>query len=446
MGALRSDRCEAAPPMTDFANAVVSLQPPDPGGSLILGPTRNLITGQAKFQKIFGAPTSLEEDLLTVASAVFASDLANPRGERERYTRRLYVTIPVVNFQAFLRVKEDVEHALFLLSNDSWEITFEPRRGQPEGQRDWVVNTGTTLLFSGGLDSLTQAIALAESGEQAFLVSHDSGNPVVADSQRALAQYVVRLPTARLRWESFRVGARTGGGLQFPPTHEPSQRARSFLFLALAALVARRSGHGRIVFIAENGQMAIHVPLTAARIGAFSTHTAHPEVISTLQNVFQQLLGTAVQIENPYLYSTKAEVVSPLCTGHREVLGRSVSCWRSSRLTGGWRHCGECVPCLVRRIALEFNGVEDREWSRDLFTQDIAALPESDTGKRNYVELAEFVRNFGSTATDADLAFRYPDLVSEYFDQCQATGMYRRFAAEAQSVLAKYPSAARIIA
>ena len=55
---------------------------------------------------------------------------------------------------------------------------------------------------------------------------------------------------------------------------ENSQRTRSFLFLVLGALAARRAGHIEIVYLAENGQMAIHLPLTQGRIGAFSTHTA----------------------------------------------------------------------------------------------------------------------------------------------------------------------------
>src|SRR5213082_2450013 len=55
---------------------------------------------------------------------------------------------------------------------------------------------------------------------------------------------------------------------------ESSQRTRSFLFLTVAALCARRVGHQNIVVIAENGQMAVHLPVTEGRIGPFSTRTA----------------------------------------------------------------------------------------------------------------------------------------------------------------------------
>jgi hypothetical protein len=50
---------------------------------------------------------------------------------------------------------------------------------------------------------------------------------------------------------------------------ENSQRSRSYLFLTLAALCARRVGHDEVLVIAENGQMAIHLPITQARIGPY---------------------------------------------------------------------------------------------------------------------------------------------------------------------------------
>jgi hypothetical protein len=39
---------------------------------------------------------------------------------------------------------------------------------------------------------------------------------------------------------------------------ESSQRTRSFLFLVIASIAARRSGFHDVILIAENGQMAIH--------------------------------------------------------------------------------------------------------------------------------------------------------------------------------------------
>ena len=70
---------------------------------------------------------------------------------------------------------------------------------------------------------------------------------------------------------------------------ENSQRTRSFLFLTLAALVTRRCGFNKVLFMAENGQFAIHLPLNSSSVGPFSTHTADPQFIQLIKYAFKLL-------------------------------------------------------------------------------------------------------------------------------------------------------------
>jgi 7-cyano-7-deazaguanine synthase in queuosine biosynthesis len=240
-----------------------------------------------------------------------------------------------------------------------------------------------------------------------------------------------------------RIALRTGGykhkDFDFPSDQdrEETQRTRSFMFLAIGSLAARRSGQSEVVMIAENGQMAIHLPLSAARIGAFSTHTAHPQFVDLASEFFSKVLDYQIQVSNPYLYKTKAEVVKNLVARHATAVGYSVSCWRGSRVPGS-NHCGECVPCLVRRVALEMNGLKLPEYARDLLAEDVSNLPEDNEGKRNVVEFAEFASAF-KRLPQAELQFMYPDLFSAHFDTDAAVHMYKRFADEALTVLSQYP-------
>jgi len=64
--------------------------------------------------------------------------------------------------------------------------------------------------------------------------------------------------------------------------------------------------------IAENGQMAIHLPLTTGRISAFSTHTAHPEFCLLHEPNFKECIMFQHEYHQSVLYKTKAEVVSIL--------------------------------------------------------------------------------------------------------------------------------------
>lgn len=433
------------------AVAVIVDGNPSPSADLSLAPGLNLGTGERSCTSYFGTLTSLEVDLLTVASALYCSDLAIKRGEREEIARSIKVTIPVINLALFRSVRDRMVYALYLLSHDAWDLKFVQRPGIPEANQDFPsTQYRQVLLFSGGLDSLAGALRFGEGGEHTALVSHVTANRIVSGCQEELMGYLqARFPNIFERF-AFRVGGRNNIGRGFPfPTdgdREETQRTRSFLFLALGALVARRLGVHEVVVIAENGQMAIHLPLSAARIGAFSTQTAHPAFLSTAAGLFSTLLQHDIRIDNPFLYDTKAEVIARAVAAHQGAVEKSVSCWKASRVTGAKRHCGFCVPCIVRRIAVETHGIELDEYQRDLFREDLSGISPDDIGKKNLVELAELVRTFTDNLSQSEYEDLYPDLISPYFESRRTVGMYRRFASECQAVIARYPLVTSIFA
>lgn len=416
--------------------------------SLRLRPGTNLVTGEKEFRSRFGEPTSLEMDLLTLASAIFASDLAFKRGERSNFHRQIHLTIPVVNRRAFQSVAENLGFALARVSHDAWTLDFVQREGEPEHGRMWLQNgEGKVLLFSGGLDSIAAAILYGESKERVHLASHVTANQAVRGAQQSAFGYLEEQFSGQFSHLPSRVSGidRARDGFPFPQEREETQRTRSVLFLALAALVARREGIRDVVIIAENGQLAIHLPLSAARIGAFSTHTAHPEFVGIMGDVLSELLDYPIRIENPFLYRTKAEVVADTVERHRRIVEDTVSCWKASRVGGGRNHCGSCVPCLSRRIALESNGLELDEYQRDILSEQVSNLESGDEGKRNLVELIEFVNAFHSPQSQAELEMMYPELLNEEIDSASAIEMYRRFAHESLNVFDRYPSVKAIV-
>jgi 7-cyano-7-deazaguanine synthase in queuosine biosynthesis len=409
-------------------------------GTLLLVPDRNLVTGRSELARALGGPlTSLEDDLMLLASSVFATDLAAKRGEREHHSRTLQLTVPVANLQLFERLRDDLAVILYLLSDDNWIIDFVQGPGTPEAARRWDTGRGKTLLFSGGLDSLAAAVEIAAAGEHFQLASHYTSSPSVVGSQRTLFEYLRATFPGQVERVSARVTGRATAGLPFPSDdkRETSQRTRSFMFLAIGAITARRTGYHELVMIAENGQMAIHLPLSPSRIGAFSTHTAHPEFVHDMEQFLCSVLSTPLTLRNPFLYRTKAECVARLVRDHRHAVERSVSCWRGSRQA--LNHCGICVPCLIRRIALETHGLRLAEYERDLLSEDVQRLSPDDDGKRNLNELGDFIRWFGGGHPDADILDNFPDLHNEFIDREAAMKMYKRFAREARAVLTNYP-------
>jgi hypothetical protein len=88
------------------------------------------------------------------------------------------------------------------------------------------------------------------------------------------------------------------------------------------------------------------------RIGSLSTRTTHPIYLL----MFQELISNAglnVTIENPYKDKTKGQMLIN-CKNQaliKQYAHKSTSCGRFKR--HGHKHCGRCVPCLVRRAAFK---------------------------------------------------------------------------------------------
>src|SRR5579863_3851122 len=159
---------------------------------LLFVPGRNLITGAKTLTDELGQLTSLEEDLLTLATAIFAADVALRRGEREQFTRDFRLQVPVTNHAAFVALQAELIDILYFLTSDNWEVIFLPREGTPEPHRTWPTGRGSTLLFSGGLDSFAAAVDELSANRPLQLVSHCSpsaqvGQNGVIEEERELA-------------------------------------------------------------------------------------------------------------------------------------------------------------------------------------------------------------------------------------------------------------------
>lgn len=407
-----------------------------PKGWMVLREGSTLLTGARDFRDSFGSePTTLEADLLRLAAAVFAADRACARGEREDIGRQIELSVPVTNIAILLPLVRDIERVLRFLSNDGWTLELRQQRGSAERLRRWPEGGGHTLLFSGGLDSLAAALEFGYATHNLQLVSHRTFNSVTTTAQRSLADELARRRVLTAHRQLF-VSSRSGQHLVHD--EENSQRTRSFVFLVLGALAARRTGQHTLVYLAENGQMAIHLPLDSSRIGAFSTHTAHPHVLVAMTNFLTTALRAPLVVQNPYVYRTKREVVEPLIATAADLVPTATSCWRNSRLRAGVTHCGSCVPCQVRRIAIESCGPDLTAYGRDLWRERIRELPWDDDGRRNLSELIQFAMQFISQSNE-ELVSNWPELLSRDFDSLEVIEMYRRFAAEAIQIWQQYP-------
>lgn len=402
---------------------------------------RDVTTGKKSVEETFGEVSSLELDILTIAASIFAVDRGHKRGEREEFARILELHIPVINIGHLQGLMPIVERTLRILSNDTWAISLYQTDGPVYKFQPSKFSPGKVLLFSGGLDSLAAAVEFSQGTGTLALVSHHTMNWQTTSTQAALYKILVA-KGRKLAHHSFFVSARNRGS--FDHAIENSQRTRSFLFLTLAAITANRLGSREIVMIAENGQMAVHLPLNSARLAAFSTHTAHPDVLAQMQIFLTAAFQIDFKIENPYVLKTKREVIAPIVAAIPEAILSSNSCWKSSRLPKGATHCGECIPCFIRRIAIESYQPDQTAYGRDVFKENFRNLGAGDEGRRNLADFAEFTLKF-EKMSDLELYEEWPELFSVNIDAKATMAMYRRAAKETRSVLSKYPAGTQVL-
>ena len=139
------------------------------------------------------------------------------------------------------------------------------------------------------------------------------------------------------------------------------------------------------------------------------------------------------------VHLTKREVVDIVRATLPQAIPIANSCWRNSHLPAGATHCGECIPCFIRRIAVEFSGADPTSYNRDPWNDDPASMSEDDIARRNLADLAELVMKFESS-NEEEIMSEWPELYAPTINATEVIALYRRFSYEARTVLSRYPS------
>ena len=330
----------------------------------------------------------------------------------EGWTREIEVlNMPVIHIDEFRAIKDKMDNAVSFLTGDNWNINYSLSEGilyqAKEDIEDWGdINIFKKVsLFSGGLDSLIGVIDELErfSPERKLLfISHkDLGKEGVDQNgiMRIFAlQQLYSNKYAQIQ-TSVGIGRRNLGGGRL--SKESTFRSRSLLFIGMGIYAAHKIGDNVPLIIPENGTIALNIPLMPSRRSACSTRTTHPTFLKQLQDILQEI-GITNPMNNPYELKTKGEMV--IESANQEVLGHlieaSCSCAKRGRMQhwdkrgAGVRHCGMCLPCIYRRVALHMNGLDNPDrYGTDVFNGmrfDINNLGQQSS--RDFRTLLEFIK------------------------------------------------------
>jgi 7-cyano-7-deazaguanine synthase in queuosine biosynthesis len=311
-----------------------------------------------RFERLAVPPSRQAMDLVAVAMAVTAADTFVPRDDAaDGWRREIEIDVPVVEPQRWNALAPLLARTLGFLSGDSWSFNFRGGGLPPPSPLDVShralidpMQVDAIALFSGGLDSALGVADLLDAGVRPLLVSH-----APQGDRTYQAAVWGRLPKRPQRFLFNSYPTRAGN-------REITTRTRSFVFLSFAALVAQavrtfRGTSEMDLHICENGLIALNPPLTARRIGALSTRTAHPHYLSLVQELLDAL-ALGVRISNPHRHETKGEMLARRSSdpGIEDFASSTVSC-------GNWHRkhmqCGRCWPCSIRRSSFHRAGLTD---------------------------------------------------------------------------------------
>lgn len=409
------------------------------GGDVRAVRTRDTAGGSANWRfnpdrLVIGLPNPLNDrqmDWMEIHSAIFAADRAAGRDPGLDWNRSIELHVPVRDPNHWSNFSAAFEDIFASLTYDRLSLQFHSAatfRDAPRQRQTPFPEADCVALVSGGLDSFVGALELHDRGAKPLFLAA-SGSGATNGAQGDVFDALSKLDPTR---EMLKLVCKRRGGF---PGDEVSQRSRSFLFASAAALVAAAMGF-EDVYVNENGIMAVHVPLTAARYGSFSTRTATPRVLNQMARLATDALGARVEIKNLLLGMTKGEVTHRAKQlGHAGEVRKTISCWSISHTR---THCGHCAPCLLRRVACLEHNVDDVDYELDVLS-DPAAL-DKDDAKDTLVHFIQMAEEFHD-GDDFDLELDHADLINGASGRgvSDTIALYRRWASEVLTTFADYP-------
>ncbi len=313
-------------------------------------------------------------DLVDLAMAVYHADrraqrVRNPLVLTGQRDLRIKLPLRDLTFWNKREVTDRLTNLLYWFTEDQWTFTFVPRRGTPR-----LAETKTYLfplsvnppaavvLFSGGLDSLAGLCTqLEKSPDHSFVLLSGWTHNRMDHIQRNLVKGL------RRHWQSASrelISVAVPFGLyksQDATREEPSQRSRGFVFLVLGA-VAAAMAEIQTLWVLENGVGAVNLWLNEGQLGVDNARGVHPLSLIRMAEFLRLILDQSLLIENPFQFSTKAQMCQALGKPGLDKLATiTVSCDSFPLRIPETPQCGLCTSCLLRRLALHASGLENMD-------------------------------------------------------------------------------------
>ncbi len=368
--------------------------------------------------------SDVHTDLLEIAAFIYAADQAVRRGGKAefeyglKWRRHLWLEIPVRNPDFWMApgVLEPLREVLTFLSDDDYELNFTKLKkpsavdGYLDFRKDGIDSSGIeeVMLFSGGLDSFGGAVKeIVDGRRKVALVSHEPTTKVGAPQRRVVEALNKQLNGTAPTPFHIQVELNKGKSLG----KEYTQRARSFVYASLAAVVAQMLGKSRIRFY-ENGVVSFNLPLSMQCLGGRASRTTHPQTLAGFGKLFTAIFEREFTVENPFLWKTKTDIVREIkASGFGSLCATTISCAHTWERTNAHTHCGTCSQCIDRRMVTLAAGLAADEDPPGMYQADLMTHPWTDPEECTLIErYVGTIKEIGTLGTPHAFLTRFPEV------------------------------------
>ncbi len=332
-------------------------------------------------------------DLLRLSMTVSVVDRFLRRSHSSEGFRSPLLELEVLDpgFWSGNEVAETLKITLdFLSGDDDWQVRFVPDRSTPRHRRQGCLTfrePTIVCLYSGGLDSAAGLAARLRNGhEQTYIPvtgRHQFLRGKIIKKQFDVLKRHYQIDSSRfwpLMVAAFVRNRRIQRDFGVRP-REITHRCRSFLYTALAGIIAAVEGDGRVE-VYESGIGAVNLPLTSGMAGWRTSRSTHPHFLRLMEKLVSAVTQQPIKFELPFIDKTKASMVAVLAQdGLGELAVTTVSCILHPLRRGNSKQCGVCPACIFRRQALQVAGISEppQAYQHDLFgsVADFKAIPKN---------------------------------------------------------------------
>lgn len=380
-------------------------------------------------------------DMFYISLMVYYADRRVIRmQEDDAWTRQIKLYMPVIEVDKWNENKELLEKMLSFLSGDIWKFEFRKRgfsskeeKALKGMQRQKKKHQPKAIcMLSGGLDSFIGAIDILNEEKDIWFVGHyGGGKGVISYQKNVIDKLVVQYQLSTEQFFNF-YAAPVSPNKNTPM--EDTTRTRSFMFFAHAIILGSAIDQEAMLYIPENGLISLNIPLTNTRLGSSSTRTTHPYYMGLLQQLLTNL-GIKIKLYNPYQFKTKGEMIAECKDSEFLIANISETMSCSHPDLGRYErdaqpsHCGNCLPCIIRRAAIEYAYQIDASTYRDENFKRVGARHNLRSFK---LGIRDYVNNQIDTALSIQISGPIDNNLENY------CGVYKRGMDELKLLLDKY--------